>query len=217
MDEDISKTGDEVSELDWQKLAEWNDTPSELRSACIHDLFIDQAALQPNSLSISAWDGDLTYQELADLTERLAVFLSQKGILPEGRVICCFEKSMWAVVAYLGVLRAGGTYVPIDPEQPAERKAAILEDCNPRIALCSASSETTLPFTADLELFKVDEALLKSTIPFADERILEVALPSHAAVVLYTVSEPVVRCAGWLHLLITSAVRFHRQAQWRCH
>ncbi|KAK5637363.1 hypothetical protein RRF57_013075 [Xylaria bambusicola] len=81
---------------------------------CIHALFEARAAENPDAPAVDAWDGRLTYSELEQLSARLACDLSRSGVGPEIVVPLLFEKSMWTLVAMLGVLKAGGAFVPLD-------------------------------------------------------------------------------------------------------
>ncbi|KAL3431893.1 hypothetical protein BDV09DRAFT_187972 [Aspergillus tetrazonus] len=69
-------------------------------------------------MAVSSWDGDLTYGELDELSLRLAHHLVGLGVGPEKFVLSCFEKSTWAIVARLAVLRAGGAYISIHATNP---------------------------------------------------------------------------------------------------
>ncbi|KAL4924109.1 non-ribosomal peptide synthetase [Aspergillus undulatus] len=69
-------------------------------------------------MAVQSWDGDLTYGELDDLSLRLAHHLVALGVGPEKYVLSCFEKSTWAIVARLAVLRAGGAYISVLATNP---------------------------------------------------------------------------------------------------
>jgi non-ribosomal peptide synthetase component F len=103
----------------------------------VHDLFADQAAAQPESPAICAWDGELIYSELDALSTRLAGHLLSLGVKPDDVVPLCFEKSMWTVVAMLAVLKAGGAFVPLDPEHPTSRREEILKQTKALVVLTS--------------------------------------------------------------------------------
>ncbi|EFQ88845.1 hypothetical protein PTT_15093 [Pyrenophora teres f. teres 0-1] len=123
---------------DRKQLWAWNqDVPPEAER-CIHDLFTEQAASRPNSPAICAWDGELTYGELDALSSKLAGHLVQLGIKPEDMVPLCFEKSMWTVVAMLAVLKAGGAFVPLDPDHPATRHEDIFRQTGAKVMIASA-------------------------------------------------------------------------------
>jgi amino acid adenylation domain-containing protein len=105
-----------------QLLVEWNDTRKPYREElCIHQLFESQAAQHPNAPAVIFEDERLTYDELNARANRLAHKLIELGIGPELRVGVLMERSLEMVEAVVSVLKAGGTYVPLDPAWPLER------------------------------------------------------------------------------------------------
>jgi amino acid adenylation domain-containing protein len=111
-----------TSEEQHQLLVEWNDTQQAFRQElCIHELFETQAAKNPNALAVVFEDSQLTYDELNHRANRLAHQLRKLGVGPEMRVGVLIERSLEMVLAVLGVLKAGGTYVPLDVSWPLER------------------------------------------------------------------------------------------------
>ncbi|KAJ5675353.1 hypothetical protein N7462_008250 [Penicillium macrosclerotiorum] len=107
---------------------------------CVHELIAERASSQPDAPAICAWDGELTYGELDQLAARLAHRLVDEGVGPRILVPLCFEKSLWATVAMLGVLRAGGAFVFLDPLQPVARLAAIMEQTKSELLLSSRTN-----------------------------------------------------------------------------
>ena len=88
---------------------------------CAHDIITEQAIRQPSAPAVSAWDGSLDYSELIALSNQFALKLQSLGVGPNVFVACLFDKSMWAVVAQLSVMRAGGAFVSLDPTHAEER------------------------------------------------------------------------------------------------
>ena len=114
-----------------QMLAEWNDTASAFPRRTLHKLFEEQAAARPDAVAV-VWDGGaLTYGELDRQAGRIARRLRRLGVGPESRVALYLERSAEMVAAVLGVLKAGGAYLPIDPSYPRERLELLLEDAAP--------------------------------------------------------------------------------------
>ena len=112
---------------------EWNDSTKSYRDdACYHHLFEDQAAAHPDTLAVRFDDGcthtDLTYDALNARANRLARRLIDEGVGPECVVAICLDRSPEMVVAMLAVLKAGGAYLPLDAEYPAERLEYMIED-----------------------------------------------------------------------------------------
>ncbi|MFI2982889.1 amino acid adenylation domain-containing protein [Bacillus velezensis] len=95
----------------------------------LHGLFTRRAALSPHRPALRFPGGMLTYAELDQYTDRLAVRLRQKGVRKESMVGVLAERSPEMVVSVLAVLKAGGAYVPLDPEYPEDRLRYMLDDC----------------------------------------------------------------------------------------
>ncbi|KAL2812277.1 hypothetical protein BJX63DRAFT_443504 [Aspergillus granulosus] len=89
-------------------------------------------------MAVRSWDGDLTYGELDDLSLRLAHHLVQLGVGPEKFVLSCFEKSTWAIVARLAILRAGGAYISIFATNPPVFLDSVVRRTNPQVLLSEA-------------------------------------------------------------------------------
>ncbi len=113
--------------------------------ACLHELFAEQAARTPGAPALVHGETGLTYAELEARARSLAGVLRARGIGPEVRAGVCMERGVDAVVALLGVLEAGGVYVPLDPAYPAERLAFMLADSGARVVLTAARFAGRLP------------------------------------------------------------------------
>ncbi len=104
-------------------------------------MFEERAQDQPSAPAVYAWDGALTYGELDILATRLAGYLTHLGIGADVLVPLCFEKSMWTTVAILGVLKAGGGFLLLDPSLPENRLQDMIEQVNPRLVLSSPTHQ----------------------------------------------------------------------------
>ncbi|KAK4182166.1 Nonribosomal peptide synthetase 3, partial [Podospora australis] len=107
-------------------------------SQCVHHLIKAIAGRNPLSPAICAWDGQMSYGELDELSTRLAGYLIGLGVKPEEIVPLCFEKSKWTIVAMLAVLKAGGAFAPLNPEYPRTRLETLLGQIKARVMLMSA-------------------------------------------------------------------------------
>ncbi len=129
-----------------QLLVEWNNSHSEYPQAqCIHQLFEIQVEWTPNAVALVFERQQLTYQELNCRANQLAHYLESLGVGPETLVGICVERSIEMVVGLLGILKAGGTYVPLDPSYPQERLALILSDAQLQVLLTSEKLIAELP------------------------------------------------------------------------
>lgn len=127
-----------LSDEELQTIWEWNAEIPESVERCVHDSFAVRAQKQPSSSAITAWDGEMTYQELDEFSSRLAMHLvGELGVGPGVRVPICFEKTMWMPVAMLGVLKAGGAFVAMDVSQPEQRLRSIVAQSSAKIILTS--------------------------------------------------------------------------------
>lgn len=136
----------------------WNSTPQSNVRKCIHEAVSEQGALRPYADAVCAWDGNLSYNQLLSLSDRLASRLQISGIGPEVFVPICFDKSKWTVVAMLAVLKAGGIFVPLDPTHPLPRLRALASKVQATTILCSPQHQAMLASVA-AELIPVDDQL----------------------------------------------------------
>jgi amino acid adenylation domain-containing protein len=97
-------------------------------SGCIHEIFEAQAARTPDHPAVTLGDRTLSYREVNERANQLAHFLRAEGVRPGVLVGICVDRNVELVVGLLGILKAGGTYVPIDPQYPRERRAFMLAD-----------------------------------------------------------------------------------------
>ena len=133
---------DTISLPDYEQILEWNETTAESSTACVHH-FIERHAQQHSQLpAIDSHDGSLTYRELNELSTTVGEYLSSLEIGPEILVPICFEKSKWAIIAMVGILKAGGAFVPMDPSHPVDRLATIIQKTQASLIV---TSPTYLP------------------------------------------------------------------------
>ncbi|MGH7586664.1 MAG: amino acid adenylation domain-containing protein, partial [Gemmatimonadales bacterium] len=117
-------------------VVEWNQTRAERSvGARLHALFEAQADRTPDATAVVFRDEHLTYSELEARANRLARYLRAHGVGTETLVAVSIERSPDLVVALLGVLKAGGAFVPLDPDYPRERLALMLRDSKAAVVL----------------------------------------------------------------------------------
>jgi amino acid adenylation domain-containing protein len=125
---------------------EWNATGREYgRGKCVHELFEEQAERTPEAVAVICGELQLTYWELNDRAERLASYLVEAGVEVESRVGICLKRSLEMMIALLGVMKAGGTYVPLENDYPAERLRYVMEDAAIEWVLLESSGMESLP------------------------------------------------------------------------
>ncbi|WP_073450319.1 non-ribosomal peptide synthetase [Streptomyces yunnanensis] len=123
---------------------EWNDTAAELPQTSLPDLFEQQAARTPDAVAAVCGEDSLSYRELNARGSRLARYLVGRGVGPETVVAVAMDRTPVLLVALLAVLKAGGTYLPVDPDYPAERIAFMLADARPALLLTAGELADTL-------------------------------------------------------------------------
>ena len=95
---------------------------------CLQELFEEQVERTPEATALVHEEQQLSYAELNQRANRLAHYLQRRGVGPEQVVGLLLERSLEMVVAILGVLKAGGAYLPLDPAYPQERLSYMLAD-----------------------------------------------------------------------------------------
>jgi amino acid adenylation domain-containing protein len=95
----------------------------------------EHAELAPDATAVVYQEQHLCYQELNDRANRLGHYLRSLGVGPEVRVGLCTERSLEMIVGLLGILKAGGCYLPLDPAFPSQRLATILDDAQAPLLL----------------------------------------------------------------------------------
>ncbi|MBL1100667.1 non-ribosomal peptide synthetase [Streptomyces coffeae] len=116
-------------------LTEWNDTAREAPLATLAELFEAAADRRPDAPAVVSADVELSYAELERRANRLAHRLIAQGVGPGRIVALVLPRSVEIVVAQLAVAKAGGAYLPVDPDYPAGRIAMMLQDAAPLVTL----------------------------------------------------------------------------------
>ena len=129
-----------------QLLVEWNDTRTDYPlNKPVHELFEDQAQRTPDATALRFDDEHLTYRELDQRANRLANYLRSLGVGPEVLVGVRMERSARFIVGLLGIIKAGGAYLPIDLSYPPERVAFMLADAKVPVILTESSLARDVP------------------------------------------------------------------------
>ncbi|CAM1509365.1 Fc.00g031040.m01.CDS01 [Cosmosporella sp. VM-42] len=149
---------------DLELLWSWNQEVPPLLQTCVHDIISDVARKQPDAIAVQSWGGILTYNELDELSTLLAQHLRFRGVDIGTRIPLCFEKSMWAIVALLGVMKAGATFSLTDPSQPEARLRTIVEQTGAEIVITSvAQSQLGQRITNNGQVITVSRDFFEAT------------------------------------------------------
>ena len=108
---------------------------------CIHELFEREVEKNPNNTSVIYEDVSLTYSQLNEKANRLANYLLAHGLQKEEPVAVFLERSIEMVIALLGILKAGGVYVPIEPTHPSQRIHLILQSLDSPFVICTTDNQ----------------------------------------------------------------------------
>ncbi|MGW2129232.1 amino acid adenylation domain-containing protein [Streptomyces coelicoflavus] len=111
-----------------EDLARWNDTDADRVRPTLVEMFREQARARPDAVAVVDDHRTLTYRQADEQSAQLAHHLIARGVTAEDVVGISLERSADMVIALLGVLRAGGAFVPLDPHWPAERRAVVVQD-----------------------------------------------------------------------------------------
>lgn len=150
----------------------------------IHERFEQQAAATPDAIAVSFKGERLTYCELNARANRLAHHLCNLGVRPETCVGILVERSLEMVVTILGVLKAGGCYLPLDPAYPPERLSFMLDDARAALLLIGEAS-TAIIFENQVRVVCLDRDG-KAISTQSAENLPCAASPENLAYIIYT-------------------------------
>ncbi|MEV0728357.1 amino acid adenylation domain-containing protein [Polymorphospora sp. NPDC050346] len=120
----------------------FNGTARDYAADSLPARFAEQVRQRPTDIALVDGDRELTYAGLEAVSGRLAAVLRDRGVGPGSLVAVGLHRSWTAVATLLAVLRAGAAYLPVDPDLPAARQAAILADAAPALVVTTASATT---------------------------------------------------------------------------
>ncbi|HZF07267.1 MAG TPA: amino acid adenylation domain-containing protein, partial [Thermoanaerobaculia bacterium] len=154
------------SEEQRQVIEEPNRTAVDFGPArAVHEIFATEARATPDAIAVISHERALTYAELDRRADRLAHRLRALGVVPEARVGLCLARDPDLLVGVLGVWKAGGAYLPLDPAYPAERLAAMIEDAAPVVVLTAPRYRDLLRGAPVLGIDQWMESTLPSDLP----------------------------------------------------
>ncbi|WAP59563.1 non-ribosomal peptide synthase/polyketide synthase [Streptomyces sp. S465] len=160
-------------------VAGWNETSAEVPVASLGELFDAQAARTPGAVAVVDAGGEVwSYGELRERSDRVAGALAARGVGRGDLVAVVLERSVDVVAVWLGVVKAGAGFVPVDPAYPAERIGWMLEDAAPALVLCSEETRALVP--AGVECWVWDPSGTAESAP-----VVSVG-PDDVAYVIYT-------------------------------
>lgn len=147
---------------DKKMIFEWNREDPTIVHETVHDLISANARTRPNAQAVLSWDGSLSYAELDRVSSTLARHLINVGITPGTVVPAIFEKSAWAVIAQIAILKAGGVVCMLDPAHPIQRLDYIVETVEATLVLASETYLSLLPPKRDRAVVEVGSPSVRS-------------------------------------------------------
>jgi amino acid adenylation domain-containing protein len=131
-----------------QMLVEWNATGATYpRDVGLHELIEAQVERTPDAVAVRFGNRSLSYRDLNARANQVANYLRKRGVGRDVLVGVCMERSIEMIVSLLASLKAGGAYLPVDPEYPTERLGVILEEANPPVVLTQSHLLKLIPPT----------------------------------------------------------------------
>ncbi|HIQ21834.1 MAG TPA: amino acid adenylation domain-containing protein, partial [Planctomycetes bacterium] len=154
------------------------------KPACLHHLFEEQVRLGPERPALRTPAGEWTYGQLDAWANRLAHWFRGRGLSAEQFVAVCLPRSAEWIGAMLATWKAGGAYLPLDPRQPPQRLAQIVQDAKPRLVLTDGPAGQELA-AAGVRVVML-EALAAQLAPFNAHAPEWNVRPQQLAYVIYT-------------------------------
>ena len=130
-------------------LDEWNDTDTPYPRLPCRRADRRASALRPDEVAVASDERSLTYGELDVRANALAHHLQALGVGPDVLVAICVERSLDMVVGLLGIMSAGGAYVPVDPGFPRDRQQFMLEDAGVQVVVTQERLLPQLPTSTE--------------------------------------------------------------------
>ncbi|RAL01226.1 amino acid adenylation [Aspergillus ibericus CBS 121593] len=173
---------------DAQRLRQWNLPCAEAAAVIVPQIVAQRVREYPHHVAVSGWDGDFTYEELEQVSTRVAHVLSRRAAIAGHPIPICFEKSRWTIVAILGIMKAGGTVVPLDPNEPLGRLQDIIRRIHPPLMVSSAM-QAHLSETLVKDVISIDNDIASECGSNANDNpssFLPTVDPDQAAYIMFT-------------------------------
>lgn len=153
-------------------------------TACVHELFDEQASAAPDAVAVVFEEQRLTYRQLNEQANRLAHCLLKKGVGPETPVGVHMDRCADFIVAILAVLKAGGAYVPLDTSYPRDRIMQMIETSKCRAILTKSHIDSNLDVNSAQTIFlDTDSHTIDGESSDSPQSASE---PDHLAYIMFT-------------------------------
>jgi amino acid adenylation domain-containing protein len=171
-------------------LERFNTTAHPIQEGTLPQLFQKQVEKTPTAIAMICNEESISYADLNARANALATELIGWGVGPESVVGICMDRSIPMVVAMLGVMKAGGAYLPLDPEYPPARLAYMVTDVAPPVVLSTSRLRDRLP--QEINVFNLDDTAMQAALKRHSGENLSDAMrvaplkPQHPAYLIYT-------------------------------
>ncbi|MCP4417734.1 MAG: LLM class flavin-dependent oxidoreductase, partial [Chloroflexi bacterium] len=175
-----------LSEAEQHKLlVDWNETAvSYNKNACVHTLIETQAQKTPDAIAVVFEDQQISYRQLNRRANQMARYLSHLGVGPDKIVGVYMDRSIEMMVGLIGIHKAGGAYLPLDPNYPADRIAYMVEDSDTAVILTQDHLVSKMPPNS-AQMVKVD-ADWDTISEQNHENVVSDVKPSNLSYLIYT-------------------------------
>ncbi|MFN5350075.1 MAG: amino acid adenylation domain-containing protein, partial [Polaromonas sp.] len=174
-----------VSQDEWTRLIHsFNDTARSFPDVCLHEAIEEQALRQPDAIALTIEGRHVSYGALNEQAQAWADRLVGMGVRADTLVGVCLHRHEHMLVSLLAVLKAGGAYLPIEPDLPRERVALMLRDSGARVVMCHEG--TARPDTVVGVDWLCMDALSAAPPPEGQPPVRPRCSPGQLAYVLYT-------------------------------
>jgi amino acid adenylation domain-containing protein len=168
------------------ELVDWNDTAAVLPPVCVHQGFEAQVARTPEAVAAQFEDQQLSYADLNSQANQIARRLQALGVGPEVLVGVCMPAGLRRLAGLLAIWKAGGGYVPLDPELPGDRLSFMIADTGMSVVLTDEPSAGSVPAADGVTVVSLD-ADWEQIRSLPDGDLADAgADPSNVAYVIYT-------------------------------
>ncbi|KAL4075275.1 hypothetical protein V8B97DRAFT_2022271 [Scleroderma yunnanense] len=182
-----------VSESEHERLVkELSSSSSDItvQETCLHKLVEGQAKKTPRFTAVEFEDQSLTYAELNATANRIARSLIQEGVCQGDVIALCFDRGISQILGILAVLKAGATFVPLDPDDPTLRKELMVEECGAKVLLTTSNHSRVFQksLAAKVLIAYIDDTNYQKRLTrlSADDFEVEGLSPSSLAYIMFT-------------------------------
>lgn len=186
-------------------LHEWNDRYRDYNFECVHESVARTAALRPDHNAVVYHDQSLTYRELEEVAHHLSIKLLEARVKPGEIVAVELNRSPELIIAYLAIMKVGGAYLGINPDQPEERKRSMLEDADVKVIIRNSQGQA------------YGRKVVLISAAFEDQDIHELSLPKvsvddHAYTVFTSGSTGKPKGVSITHRALSNLIQWHVEA-----